>query len=185
MNAPVAQHPVFKWKPGCRFKSADPEIVGRHLEMLRARHGGMLTAAIMRDDARSKGSPLHDLFDWNDSTAAEQHRLDTARKIIGSLIQIQVETDDPVRYYARVVIEDEDEDEEREEGEESEKKIGYIGMREAMSRVDLREQVLATALSELAAFERKYKHLSELAEVFGALRRMKRLVAKKRPKKRK
>lgn len=42
----------------------------------------------------------------------------------------------------------------------------------AMSDPVLREQVLARAYSELQAFRRKYEHLTELAQVFEAMDRL-------------
>ena len=42
----------------------------------------------------------------------------------------------------------------------------------ALSVQQTRDEVLATALSELRAFERKYNTLSELAEVIEVIRRV-------------
>lgn len=41
-----------------------------------------LTAEAVVKEARRKGSPLHDLFDWNDASAAHRSRLHQARDLI-------------------------------------------------------------------------------------------------------
>lgn len=46
---------------------------------------GVVTPDALVDDARDESSPLHSLFEWDDATAAERHRIDTARSIIRSV----------------------------------------------------------------------------------------------------
>jgi hypothetical protein len=48
---------------------------------------------------------------------------------------------------------------------------GYVSLVEALRTKGGRAAVLATALFELAAFEKKYKHLEELAGVFAEVKR--------------
>ena len=43
---------------------------------------GDLTPTLVLDQARSEGSPLHKYFEWNDSVAAEKHRLGQAQRLI-------------------------------------------------------------------------------------------------------
>jgi hypothetical protein len=43
---------------------------------------GSITPQDVLDDARAPDSPLHGLFQWDDATAAEAHRLDQAREVI-------------------------------------------------------------------------------------------------------
>ena len=47
--------------------------------------GGRVSALVVLEDAQDKASPLHELFDWNNKTAAHQHRLHQAREIIGAV----------------------------------------------------------------------------------------------------
>jgi hypothetical protein len=70
----------------------DREIIEGRLKSLLADGGGRLTPERVVADARAVDSPLHRLFDWNDSSAAHKHRLDTARAVIGS-IQLIVKTE--------------------------------------------------------------------------------------------
>ena len=59
-------------------RKLDADMVGQIIEALpkEDRAGALVKAA------RSARHYLHDSFDWNDKTAAEAHRLETARSII-------------------------------------------------------------------------------------------------------
>lgn len=46
---------------------------------------GRLDPREVVEDARDPASPLHDSFEWDESTAAEQYRLLQARRLIGSV----------------------------------------------------------------------------------------------------
>lgn len=46
---------------------------------------GRLTPEAVVTAAAVAGSPLHDLFDWDDSSAAQKYRLDQARTLIRSV----------------------------------------------------------------------------------------------------
>lgn len=46
---------------------------------------GRLDPKDVVNDARHPRSPLHDSFEWDDSVAAEQHRLLQARRLIGAV----------------------------------------------------------------------------------------------------
>lgn len=43
---------------------------------------GRLTAESLVDDARNPGSPLHELFEWDNERAAHEYRIEQARGII-------------------------------------------------------------------------------------------------------
>ena len=54
---------------------------------------GKLTASQVLEVARSPDSPLHPCFEWDDSIAAEQWRLEQARELIRR-VKIVVEIDE-------------------------------------------------------------------------------------------
>ena len=61
-------------------------LTDKHVARLRLlEDGGTLTPSDLLKDARNPESPLHELFTWDDREAAEQHRLDTSRRIIRSV----------------------------------------------------------------------------------------------------
>lgn len=66
------------------MRGLDHAMVRAAIEALRDRHG-RITAAAVVDAARDPNNPLHPAFDWNVERAAEQHWLDTARRLIAGV----------------------------------------------------------------------------------------------------
>lgn len=154
------QRPVYTWKPRAkRNKTAknDPQIVGEHLEFLRQRKGGYLSPEDVVADAKSKRSPLHKCFPWNDQLAAHQHRLDVARWMLRNLtvtsvvVNQEIIQTDPQRVF--VVVRNENEDE------------AFTSINDAMSKKHERIQLVKRAWAELQAWRRRYGNLRELAKV--------------------
>jgi hypothetical protein len=71
-----------------RRYSVNPQVVGEIVEKLPSR-----TAEAFLVAAKKKSSPVHEQFEWDDSVAAHQHRLNQARTMINSL-QVEVITTD-------------------------------------------------------------------------------------------
>jgi hypothetical protein len=65
------------------------------LKEIADRSGGRLTPDVVLKAAKSRFSPLHDYFTWDDTEAAHQHRLHQARTLIRS-VKIQFETTERV-----------------------------------------------------------------------------------------
>lgn len=65
-----------------------------------ARDDGIITADCVVEAARDEANPLHHEFDWNDSSAAHQHRLAVARALIRE-IRIEV-VDTPRRQITKL-----------------------------------------------------------------------------------
>lgn len=160
----------FEFAEGARFqpgKHPDANIVGAHIEMLRERFKGELTPEDILEDAKHDNSPLHSFFEWDDSAAAHQHRLQQARGLIRSVVAIYVRPDKPaVRQKAYVHI---------AQGETSH----YRETSHAMTVRSTRDIVLKTAWREFQAWRNRYKDLAEFAELFDAADEVeKRLVAR-------
>jgi hypothetical protein len=153
----------FGWKRGSRVK-LDAQTAGERVEKIRTANGGDVNAEMIVKDARSKRSPLHDGFEWSNPAAAHKYRLVQARKILHGLVVVSEEEDvEPRRYYAVVTYEGETED------GTPETVSAYTSVDDAFEDPALREQILARAWSDLAAFRKRYKSLKELAHVFDAL----------------
>lgn len=136
-----------------------PDLVGRHLELLRQQFKGELTPPDVLADARNPNSPLHGFFEWDDNEAAEQYRLSQARGLIRSVVAIYREpkaSSEPVRIAAFTHI---------AEGEASH----YRATHHAMSQKATRDVVLAQAWRELQQWRRKYQHLRKFADLFEAI----------------
>lgn len=63
-------------------KETSNEILAETLEEIREENGGKLRPQDVVDAARAEKSPLHHYFDWDDTHAAEQHRLWQSRQLI-------------------------------------------------------------------------------------------------------
>lgn len=98
-------------------------------------------------------SELHKCFEWNDSEAAEKYRLMQARKILVFIVRVPTNQEKPpIREY-QITTE----------------RNTYQPTRTFLSNQDEYEELLKRALSELSAFKKRYKILSELEEVFKAI----------------
>lgn len=146
----------YAWRPGSRV-SIDADKAGRELARIEKAEGA-LTAEVVLDRARSSNSSLHGHFEWDDSKAAEQHRLSQAGELIRSITvdisRSNVEASRPIRAFVSV----------REDDQQH-----YVGTVRAMGDAELRQQVLARALAELEAFRKRYAELSELSAIFAAI----------------
>ena len=144
---------VYKWK---NYKYSVPaEIVGKHFQKLEKKEG-TLTSQNVLESARSEKSPIHSLFEWDDTKAAEQYRLKQAAQLICNLT-VEIETDDkPIECRAYMDV--------------SEAKVGsFINVQSAFQSEESRDVVLRRALNELSAFKTKYKNLLELQDVFDVI----------------
>lgn len=150
----------FEFAEGSRFQSGEhpgADIVGAHIEMLREKFKGELTPEDILADAKNDNSPLHSFFEWSDSAAAHQHRLQQARGLIRSVVAIYVQDDAPaVRQRAYVNIKKANEPQH------------YREVSHAMSQADTREVVLRRAWSEFQSWRQRYKDLKEFAKLFDS-----------------
>jgi hypothetical protein len=150
----------FEFSEGARFQpgaQADANLVGNHIEMLRAKFKGELTPQDILDDARHDNSPLHSFFEWNDSAAAEHYRLQQARGLIRSVVAIYTQPDKPaVRARAYVHINEPSAPHYRETSH-------------AMSQTKTRKMVLDRAWNELKAWKSRYKDLEEFSALVGII----------------
>lgn len=62
--------------------SKDLIIARDRLVELSEENNGQITTSLVLKDAKRKESPLHDYFEWDDTKAAHQHRLQQARMLI-------------------------------------------------------------------------------------------------------
>jgi hypothetical protein len=133
----------------------DASIVGKHIDFLREQNKGELLAEDVLKDARNPNSPLHQLFEWDDSEAAEAYRLQQARGIIRAVVAIYREPErsapsHKVAAFTRIP-----------EGETSH----YRATHQALSQKATREAILKQAWKELQSWRARYAHLKEFADL--------------------
>lgn len=137
-------------------KAQNADAVGHRLEELREKFKGELTPADVVADARSHNSPLNSFFEWNDGKAADQYRLQQARSLIRAVVAVVVSAGAPAqRVQAFVHI--------PEAGTPH-----YRATDHAMSQERTRDMVLMQAFKEFRAWQKRYEHLAELADLFTA-----------------
>jgi hypothetical protein len=144
---------IYKWKEGTRA-NVSAQDAGEVCAALEAQ--GNLTPAALVDASRPEDAPLHRAFVWDDAVAAEKYREVQAGHII-RCIEVEITSESaPTRAFVPVIVQPE--------------ARGYSSIESVLVVKDAREELLARAYDELAAFERKYRNLSELAGVFAAIK---------------
>ena len=146
---------IYQWKAAAHVRGGvKAQAAGTHMEKLRKKKGA-LTAEIIVEDARSERSPLHPAFEWDDSVAAHEFRLDQARYVLRSVVTVDESQPEGKPMRAFVVV--------NELGEDA-----YQPLYVVMADATLRQQVLSRAKRELQQWEERYRDLEELADVLAA-----------------
>ena len=76
----------YSYRSGYRFK-VPAQVVGETLEGLA--QTGELTSARFLEASRPENAPTHNMFEWDDSVAAERYRLQQATVAINS-VEVQI-----------------------------------------------------------------------------------------------
>ena len=116
-----------------------------------SRDGGVSPKSLV-DYARSKNSPLHAHFEWDDKKAGERFRVWEARMLLRRMT-IEV-ADVETREYENLTIEVNDK-----------KETAYYSISKILSDDDLKKRVLKQALAQLKIFYEKYSKYKEIYEV--------------------
>lgn len=138
------------WKSGSRY-SADAQKVAEEIYSI----GSSATTAQILDKARDTNTELHKCFEWDDTKAAESWRRQQARMLVCNLV-IKEENRPIQTPEIRLFFKTDEND-------------GYKATTLIMQDKDEYQKLLANALKELTSFQRKYRSLSELENVFDAI----------------
>jgi len=142
-------------------------IALQELERIRQEHGGILRAEDVVEAAEESSSPLHNSFEWDDTAAAEQWRLQQARQIIRSVVVVLPNSSKPITAFVSL------RDDRTQEGG------GYRTIIDVMSDKDMRERFVEEALADLRHWEQKYSQLNELRPVFEAITKSRKKLSRK------
>ena len=134
---------------------------GAELERIEHKYG-QVSPKLVLNESRKETAPLHKVFEWNDSVAAEKYRLQQAGGIINNLVVVldEYEHKEPVRAFVNVTN-----NAPTRSGE-------FISVVSAMQSEETRKVVLQNALRELKEFQKKYKDLGELAGIFNEIKKL-------------
>lgn len=154
----------ISWKNGFVHRGIDPSEAYKCTEVLRAAGGGKLTPAAVVAEAKKKSSPIHSLFEWDDSVAAKRFRVKQAGELISGL---------------RVVYEESPEIETRAYEIETRAPVGkpdlqgretfYSTMDEILRDPEKRDALLIEAIRQLTAWRRKFAGITELQKVVESI----------------
>lgn len=128
--------------------------------------------------AKNPKSSLHDCFEWDNSKAGEQWRLEQARRLIRFSV-IVLENPNPTVNIGKIVVTDAPEyvslksDRIRPGG-------GYRVLKDVLEDDNLRDELLEQALDELNLWKKKYKKLKELSAIFIAADVVQENISKKK-----
>jgi hypothetical protein len=133
------------------------KLVQDKLAEIYERDGALMPGAVV-SEARVKGSPLHDCFTWDDSKAAEAHRLNQARALIRVAVRvIPAISNSPVREYISI------------SSLRQTKTGSYLATVDVVSDEERYAQALQDAIKALQQLERRFNYLKELAPIWDAL----------------
>lgn len=132
------------------------------LKRIARANGGLLQPDVVVSEARPASSPLHSRFEWDNSVAGQQYRLWQARQLIRVSVEVLQGTDEMTDVFVSLTT-----DREKESG-------GYRMVVDVLTNAQMRAQMLADALEELATFREKYRQLKELAAVFAAIKKVRK-----------
>lgn len=149
---------MYIFKNNRRIKGFEPETIGNELDRI-LNENGSLTPEIVLGESRSKKALFHGYFTWDDSIAANEHRLHQARNLISSVQVIEDENSKPVQAFINITISDDDGQPERV----------YLPAKEVSSNLQLREQHLTHLKNRLKNMRIEYAAFSELANVWSAV----------------
>lgn len=133
------------------------------LEKIRKRNHGLLRPEDVVKAAEPKSSPLHDKFDWKNSTAAHKWRLEQARHIIRVFVQVIDTGKGSAESRVFVAL-----------SSDMPGGGGYRILTDVLGDETLRKTLLQDAYEDMRRFTQKYAALEELADVFEAMDKAKR-----------
>ena len=169
----------YSYRAGYHY-NVPAQTVGETMEKIIDR-GDQLTAQSFLDESRPKDAPTHALFEWDDTVAAEKYRLHQSKNVIllvecteetievpDSNVEVEVieATEHPTEaskhHYAVINVNP------KRPGQ----KANFVPVQVALADKDMRSQVLANAIGELKAFERRYSTLIELTGVINEIHKL-------------
>lgn len=141
---------VFQYKfPG--LYPVDAQTAGEELERI-FKTPGKLDPANIVNESRDESAPLHPIFEWDDTKAAEKYRETQAETLMRSVVTIVDTPHGPQEVRAVVNVQQ-----------------TYTPIHVVLESREQTDILLETALKELKAFQKKYATLSALQGVFAAI----------------
>jgi hypothetical protein len=172
----------------CRFRQGSgmkggqkaAKIVAETLQQITSRHRGELRPADVVKEAKRRQSPLHPYFEWDNTKAAQQYRLEQARDLIRSVEVVIVDhtPDGPKEVTVHRKFPNLQEGGRRGTSP-------YRDMNAVMENEDMTEMLVQRALEDLEIFKARYQHLKQLKGVITEIDRAAKAAERRRRRKKK
>ena len=111
----------------------------------------------MLENSRQKTALLHKCFEWNDSLAAEKYRKAKRERLSEILLWLTL-----VNQKIKLPLE-------RLSTLQKNEQKCFVSVKTALQDLEMRDEVLRNAISELSAFKQKYQNLKQLSKVLSAI----------------
>ncbi len=151
---------MYQFKAGRSVAGKKAEDVGDELARINDKHGELTPSQIVKESRPAKAL-LHDVFEWDDQTAAEEYRIHQARLVINCVTVVDENLPDtrPVQAFVSITVMNEDEENERR----------YIPAQQVTSNPKLLEQHLDHLKRRLKNIRIDHAAFTELAAVWQAI----------------
>lgn len=156
--SPVTSIPEVVWKEGRSFKPEAATVYARITSLAADTSDGICSPQMLVDSARSEEDDLHEAFEWDDFRAAESHRRQQARWLIGSIRIVDDGQPSGAPAFVHVKVVDEN------GGSE-----GYVDTATLRTNDEMRAFAIAEARKYLSGARKRYGHLNELTKVWDAI----------------
>jgi len=151
----------FKARNGARINDKQANEYGNHIfKMWKSISEKVVNAEQVVEDAKDKKAPYHNYFCWDNKKAGNEHRLEQARKLLGSFVEVEIIKEDnvdkeiEVRSFHCVTY----------EGNK-----GYAPKEFVMSHKEMAKQVIDRALREAKAWTCRYNDYVKLNKIKDAI----------------
>lgn len=142
---------VYKYSWSGPERAVSAEKVAHHLARIEQQYGEV-TRENFLESARSETSEMHKLFEWDDTKAAHQYRLNQASVIIAS-IRVTVVEKEPEQVKVRLYVQD------------KETSSGYVNIKRAFTEDDKRKRIIEEAKRDVEWFKNKYQGFVLFAKI--------------------
>ena len=148
----------YQWTKGSHV-NGDPQIIGKELERLQLNYDGKLKPQIILAEAKKKKSPLHKCFEWDDSLAAEQYRLQQASYLLRVIVHTISMDDTEITVRCFVNIKD-------DEANNKQDRV-YVPLLDAFSDPATAKEVFKDAKDDLGEIARKIEIYHKIHNEIG------------------
>lgn len=126
----------YKARKGAKFNNKEAQVIGKTINNLRDKKGHITSKNVL-DNARDKDSPLHKYFEWSNSKAGREFRLQQARDLVNHVVEIVIVQGEEIeqKSFFSVTV-------------KNEGKV-YVTLQDAIENESYRKQLLNNAIATL------------------------------------